>query len=61
MLAPARRWDCYMAHTGGAAFMALPTSYSASSPADSSPVGPGAAQQVLPCPRLFMVPRCDAA
>ena len=47
VLAPARRWDCYMAHTGGAAFMALPTSYSASSPADFSPGGPGAAQQVL--------------
>ncbi|CAK0779381.1 hypothetical protein CVIRNUC_004759 [Coccomyxa viridis] len=45
VLAPARRWECYMAHTGGAAFMALPTSYSASSPADSSPVGPSAAQQ----------------
>lgn len=60
VLAPARRWECYMAHTGGAAFMALPTSYSASSPADSSPVGPSAAQQVLPCLRLFMVPRCDA-
>ena len=47
VLAPARRWDCYMAHTGGATFMALPTSYSASSPADSSPAGPSAAQQVL--------------
>ena len=46
-LASARRWDCYVAHTGGAAFMALPTSYSASSPADSSPAGPSAAQQVL--------------
>ena len=46
VLAPARRWDCYIAHTGGTAFMTLPTSYSASSPADSSPGQRSTAQQV---------------
>ena len=47
VLAPARHWDCYVAQTGSAACMTLPTRCSASSPADSSPAGPSAAQQVL--------------
>lgn len=46
-LAPIKRLDCFIASTGGTAYMTLPTSYNASNPSDSSPAGPSTQQQVL--------------
>ena len=46
VLAPVKQYDCYIANTGGTAYMTLPTSYNASNPSESSPAGSGVQQQV---------------